>query len=206
MKRKRFEVFSSLMIAFVTICGAVTAWRASVAGIKAGDEDFDGLSAAISRQEKRILNSVTSYEHYRAFTTFYRYNDLGDQVNRSSLPDGRIESSELWGMALGLRYAFFPPKYLDQVGIFNLQRELDELWAEANALDDLNPQPHYVQADQLRDKSTILTGCLIVFATAFFFFALGQAIPGSLKYGAALLGILTTVVGIGLVLVFEFSI
>ena len=108
MKNDRFDVWTSILIAVVTICSALTVWRANAASVQAGNADFNGLSATIRAQEARIANAVTAYEHMRAFTTYYRYDVLADKIDGTESDAAAQEQSELWGLALGLQYYFFP--------------------------------------------------------------------------------------------------
>lgn len=205
MKPDRFEVFASVMIAIVSILSALTAWRANSASNEAGQADFDGISASIRAQEARIFNAIRAFEHYRAFTDYYRYNALGNQITDDAAFAAARERTEFWGLALGLQYTFFPSQYLDQEGNYDVQREIDELWAESNAFVDLNPSQHYSRADAYRAKVSNLTGSLILFAAAFFFFAVAQAIRNVLKYFFAMAGLAATLGGLCAVLVLEFA-
>lgn len=205
MDHDRFEVLTSILIAVVTICGALTAWRAGVAAIQTGDADFDGISAAIRSQEARIVNSVQAYEHLRAYTDYFRSTELRNSLEDDGSLQARREQSELSGIALGLQKSFFPSRYLDEEGNFNIERELDELWAESRSQNDLIPDPHFERADTYRDKGSLLIGSLIVFSFSFLFLTIGQAIRNRLRYFFALLGSAALLGGICSVLVFEFA-
>ncbi len=206
MKNDRFEVFTSFLIAVVTILGAITAWRASVASIHAGDADFDGLSASIRSQEERVLNSVRAYEHLRAYTAYFRYNELGYAIDASSSIHANREKSELLDIALDLQYLFFPARYLNRDGDYNLQRELEERWALSNEFKDLNPEPHFNRGDAFREKANILTLSLIIFAISFFFLALSQALNNFFRYIFAGIGCMALLGGLCAMLIFEFSV
>jgi len=207
MKPTRFEVFSSVMIAIVSIMSALTAWRANAASIQVGDADFDGTAASIRAQEARIYNSVLAYQHYHAFTTYYRYNSLGDKLFETPEIGSPRERSELWGVAHGLQYDFFNSLYLAPDGRnYDVDREIEELLAEANLTGDLNYLQHFDAADAYRMKGSYLTLTLFVFAISFFFFAVGQAIRNTLKYLFAIAGLVSMMGGICAVLVLEFMV
>ncbi|MFQ5615491.1 MAG: hypothetical protein ACE5GO_03415 [Anaerolineales bacterium] len=198
------------MIAVVTVLSAGAACLASVAGTRAGDADFDGLTAAINAQETNIVNKVTVSEHYRAYTAYRRYLDLGNLLHddaATAAPDGAAalnrQKREAWGMAMGLQYTFFPPRYLNPDGAYNTQRELGEAWAEAAQQKDLNPETHFGRASTLRTKSIALTGVLIVFAVAFWLFTLAEVTDNWLKYLFAAGGILFTLASVAAVLLLE---
>ena len=206
MKTSRFEVFSSFMIALVTIVSAITAWRANIASTQAGDADFEGIAASIRAQEAKLANGIEAFEHFQAFTTYYRYNEHGKILDDEGDPAHQRQKSDLWGLALGLQYSFFSPQYLDEIGNYDLQRELDELWADASQSDDLNPEPHFESADLFRNKASILTGTLIIFASAFFLFTVGQAVKNRLRYLFALSGVVVFGIGVLSILLFELGI
>lgn len=207
MKPSRFDIFSSVMIAVVSILSALTAWRANATSIQMGDAEFQGLSISIRAQEAQINNSILAYEHYRAFTMFLRNNAIGDKLFDNPAVDDLRERTELWGIANGLQYSFFNSLYLtpDHTG-YDVDREIDELWAEANLTGDLNYQQHFDAADAYRVKGDYLTLTLIVFAFSFFFFAVGQAIRNNLKYLFAMAGVAAMIGGVCAVLVLEFSV
>lgn len=207
MKPSSFDVFSSVMIAVVSILSALTAWRANATSIAVGDAEFDGISVSIQAQEARINNAILAYQHYRAFTTYFRYNAIGDQLFENPEIDDLRERTELWGLAHGLQYSFFNSRYLNQDHTqYDVQREIDELWAEANLTGDLNYQQHFDLAEAYQQKGDYLTLTLIVFAFSFFFFAAGQALQNSLRYLFAIAGLAAMLGGVCVVLVLEFTV
>ena len=86
-----------------------------------------------------------------------------------------------------------------------MQREIDELWAESRSLGDLNAAAHFASADIFREKGSLLTASLMVFAGSFFMLALSQAFQNRIKYLFALAGLGLLLGGICLVSVFEFG-
>src|SRR5689334_3777454 len=79
-KQGSFETIVAILIALVTVAGAIVAWRASVAADGAGDADFAGLQASLNAEETRALNYVDAYEHYGAYTAYRRYLNLGNAI------------------------------------------------------------------------------------------------------------------------------
>src|SRR5688572_27036761 len=75
-KESPFNTVVAVLIALVTVVGAVVAWRASVAADGAGDADFAGLQASLNAEQTRALNFVDAYEHYGAYVTYQRYLNL----------------------------------------------------------------------------------------------------------------------------------
>ncbi|HLF91107.1 MAG TPA: hypothetical protein VI451_19335 [Anaerolineales bacterium] len=201
MSSARFKAFASVMIAVVTVLGAAAVCLASVAANQAGNADFDGVTASIKAQEATMLSEITTYEHYRAYTTYYRYNELGNLIYDESLkPEADADritalgelQRQVWGMATGLQYNFFPPRYLNPDGTYNTQREFDEELAEAAQRDELNPDSYFQLSDSLRTKGMLFAGVLIVLAVAFWFFNAAEITNNRAKFFFAAVGILLT--------------
>src|SRR6476620_9476893 len=76
-RSQRLETVVAILIAVVTVIGALVAWRSSVADDGAGDADFAGLRASVRAEETRALNSVDAYENYGAYMNYRRYNEMG---------------------------------------------------------------------------------------------------------------------------------
>lgn len=212
MKDDRFKSFVAVLVAIVTILGAMAACLATVAGSSASDADFNGVSAAIKAQKAEVVNDVTAYEHYRAYTSYLRYEEMGNLIYDESVNSSGKDTQELanqrmeaWGLADALKIYFFPPRYVDpETGRYNLRRELDELWAEDTQADDLNAQPHFSEADLLRNRSLLLTADMIIFAIAFWFLTLAQIFENRAKYLGLVCGVLIALAGTFGILIVEF--
>lgn len=179
MKQDKFEAFVSVLIAIVTVLGAVTAGMAARASSDAGDNDFEGMSAAINAQKAEIVNQVYAYEHYRAYTSYVRYLELGNLLydpaaDRQTAALNGVKQREAWGVASGLLSSFFEGRYINPDGRYDLIRELDEAWADDAQSNDLNSLPHFNEADHMRRRAAFLTANMITFAVAFWFLTLAQ--------------------------------
>jgi hypothetical protein len=204
MSRARLKAIASVMIAVVTVFGAFAACRGSIASNESSNADFEGLVAAIRSQETRINNYVTVYEHYRAYTEYERLNELGNLVALE--PSTNILSQlqrEVRGIAQGLQFSFFPPRYLNPDGTYGIQRELDEEWALAAQQADLQPDVHFEEADAARARTGGLAITLIIFSVAFWFFTIAQAVENIIKYFAFAGGFLATFVGLAMFVLVE---
>jgi hypothetical protein len=199
-KHDHFKSNMAILVALVTILGAMAACRATVASSNASDADFEGVSAAIKAQKAEIVNEISAYEHNRAYTSYVRYLGLGgllyDEGAKSNPASFESQWKELWGLADTMKIYFFRPRYVNlENGLYDIQRELDEERADDAQFNDLNPQPHFDRSDSLRWRSAILTADLIVFAIAFWLLTLAQIIENRLKYFLAALGVLTALAG-----------
>jgi len=201
VKSETFKSYIAVMVAIVTVLGATAACLASVAVSNAGDADFAGLDASIRAQKDEIVNTISAYEHYRAFTAYTRYNELGNLLYdpnadaETNLENGALQR-EVWGMASGISSSFFNPRYINQDGQYDLTRELQEEYAQSAQNEDLNSAPYFAKSDAERNRSSFLTANMIVFAVSFWFLTLAQTTEKRIKYVWATIGILSALAGI----------
>ncbi len=201
MKNERFKSMMAVIVALVTVLGAMAACMATVAASNAGDSDFAGLEASIRAQKAESINLIYAYQHYRAFTEYSRYLELGNLLydpnvdEKTSIANGVVQR-EVWGVASGISSIFFEPRYISQDGTYDIQRELDEALAEDSQSADLNPSPYFEESDHERNRSSSLTGDMIIFAFSFWFLTVAQVTDKSIKYLWAALGILLGLSGL----------
>ncbi len=214
MQDNRFKSTMAVLVAFVSVMGAVTAYLATVAASSAGDEDFTGHNASINAQKIENVNYINTYEHYRAFGEYSHYLELGNLMydpsadEKTSIENGAIQR-EAWGIAGGLlNYGFFDPRYVSADDTYNLQRELDEAWENATLAhhNDIDPAPYYTESDRQRKRSSYFTGDMVVFAFSFWFLTLAHVTEKKIKYIWSVLGILLAVAGIAGVLIGGYGI
>lgn len=198
MKEDRFKSFVAVLVAVVTVLGATTACLAAGAVSTAGDMDFAGLDASIRAQKADIINNIKAYEHYRAFTTYKRYDQLGYLLSGD-------QQAEAWGVAAGLT-SFFTSRYINSEGQYDLERELQEEWASDAQSEDLNATPYFERSDKERSRSAFLTANMIMFAVSFWFFTVAQVTNKKIKYVWAGLGVLFSLAGIAGIVIGRFII
>lgn len=210
MNQNNFKSFIAVLTAIVTVFGATAACLASVAVSNAADADFAGLDASIRAQKAEIINHVYAYEHYRAFTNYVRYNEEGNLMydpnadEETDLRNGAIQR-EVWGIASGISSIFFSPRYINSDGQYDLERELQEAFADDAQNEELNGAPYFEDSDKYREKSSFLTSNMIVFAVSFWFLTLAQATEKKIKYAWAVIGILVGLAGIAGILIGSFT-
>mgnify|MGYP003455076139 CR=1 FL=1 len=211
MNHNKFKSFIAVLTAIVTVFGASAACLASVAVSSAADADFAGLDASIRAQKAEIINHVYAYEHYRAFTNYVRYNEEGNLMydpnadSETDIRNGAIQR-EVWGIASGISSIFFSPRYINSDGQYDLERELQEAFADDAQNAELNAAPYFEDSDKYRKKSSSLTSNMILFAFSFWFFTLAQATEKNIKYAWAGIGILIGLAGIAGIMIGSFAI
>lgn len=208
-KKDNFKSWVAVLTAVVTVLGASAACLASVAVSSAADQDFTGLDASIRAQKAEIINNVYAFEHYRAFTSYYRYNELGylmHDPNADSETDSRNAAiqQEVWGVASGISSVFFSPRYINSDGQYDLNQELQEAFAQDAQDSDLDAAPYFDESDRLRRQSSFLTADMIVLAFSFWFLTLAQATDKKIKYLWAVMGALAGLAGLGGIIIGRF--
>lgn len=200
-QENRLSTVVAILIALATVLGAIVAWRASVAADGAGDADFAGLRATVNLEETRALAAVTAYEDYRAFTSYRRYEDLGNaiveaqtQLAEAAVDDLEIQRINAHDLALA-NQQLFPNKFLNRDGSYALQREVGEIFADAAKEQDLQPTPQYAEADALRNKTNQLLLAVTILAVALVFYTLVETVAGRLQYLLVGGGLLCMVAG-----------
>jgi len=196
----RFQTFVAMLIALVTVIGAIVVWRASVAADAAGDADFAGLRAMTNVEETRALNFVNAYENYGAFTTYLRHDQLGEMMVKDQAGKGEdasvIEQRRLEARDLATaNQHLFPNRFLNRDGTYALQRQLGELWADAARAKDLNPEPQFDDAEKLRGKTLGLLGMVVLLSFGLVSFTLVEVMRGCFRYVPLALGALLMLVG-----------
>lgn len=190
-KDNRFKSSVAILVAIVTMLGATAACFSSVAVSDAGDADFAGLDSSIRAEKADIINHVNAYEHYRAYTDYVKYNELGYLLFQEN-----SDSGEVWGLADGLSFSFFNTRYLNPDGTYDLERELQEAFAQDAQEQDLNAQPYFEASDAFRNRSSFLSANMIVFAVSFWFLTLAQATEKKIKYVWLIFGIVLAIAGV----------
>jgi hypothetical protein len=208
----RLRPMVAVLIALVALWGAVVAWRAAVAADEAGDADSAGLHATLNAEQTRTLNNTTVYEHYRAYTTYLRHTELGNLLATDMEQASEEESfvldqqrAEAFDSASAIE-DFFLSQYLNRDGSYNTQRELGEAWAEAGKKKDLNPEPHFQEADRLRAKANYLVGVLIGLGLALVCYTMAEGLQPTLRmfrYGLVLAGSLAMLISVAATVAIE---
>jgi len=213
-KESRMETMVAILIAVVTVIGALVAWRASVAADGAGDADFAGLQASLNAEETQALNYVNAYEHYGAYVAYERNLNLGNAIaNDLNTAPPANEDEAFWldrqrAEAFDIARAnqdLFPNRFLNRDGTYSVQRELGEGWADAKREKDLNPDPHYTEADSLRLKTNLLLATISILGVGLVFFTLVESVGEKLRWVMLGLAIVFSVAGTLAALVVEFT-
>ncbi len=182
----------ALLIAVVSVSGAVVTWRASVSADGAGDADVAGIRATINLTETNALAAVKGYSDYASFIDYYKYHETSTQIEEqisAASTDGTEETdllnqelADTYDLTTAARMAF-PNEYLNRDGTYGLKRQTGEFVANAAREKDINPQPSFDEADALRNHTNSLLIALSVLVVALVFYTLIEATDSKkLKY------------------------
>jgi tetratricopeptide (TPR) repeat protein len=229
-----FKTFLALMIALVTIIGAVVAWRSALAGTYAGNAEDAGLLASLTREETIAINTMLANQHRTAYLLYKRYQLMAS----IAAVDGRLDTGTPEEILAKIRpiqeqfdlattgKQFFPSNYivredtpeaangesnpethiaLAEAEHYDVEREIAQGLAEAARDHDIWPDPKFAEADALRDKSVAFIATLILLAIALWFFAVAEAVDHWIKWVWAVGGILFLMIGSAAALAIEIG-
>jgi hypothetical protein len=194
----RFKDWMGVMVAIVALVTALAAWRGASAARSAGLEDYSALLASLNAEKARTLGTATAIEHLTAFTQFAINDELLSQLQRVAAAETTPERKQLLEAQLAdverlaaTNRNFFPGRYANQDGTYELDREIAELVADAEEREDLSPQPHLELAADLDLKTFSFTQVIIILSLSLLCFTIAGALHyerGWQRWSAAALG------------------
>ena len=183
----RFSTFVSILIALVSVLGAILAWRVAVASSNASSADTRGLLAEVDSADVTLQASITVFGHKAVYASFVTNKALGDAFD--SLGSNYQPVSFAFKSAAARSLDFLPRIYLDRNENFDVARDQGETAANIALNHDTNPQSQYSAGDSSRVKSLWLLGDLIWFSGALVALTLADAIRHPVRYFFLLAGI-----------------
>ncbi len=200
-KGDTFQTIVTIMIAVVSVAGALMAWQVNLVDGPAYEQA--GLRAVLNTETTRFINQAELYKNYRAYT-FYTLNDqlqgqiatdLADTPPESILKRQQAQAADL----VAVSQRFFPQRYLNRDGSYNIQRQLGEAWAQARQSTDLETQVHFNKARQARTKTSFIIVMLLGLTIALLFYTVAEGLHPArkfLRYVIALAGTLFLLVSV----------
>ena len=136
-----------------------------------GGASLQGMSASFNRQLTENISYSELYAQYRAYTTYTLNRELEEQLELAlANTTDETPAEEILLLNQELEQArrtaassrlFFSLRYLNPDGTYNRERQLGELWAQAEQQLDLDPMPHFVAADEYRSIGMRSIGLLL---------------------------------------------
>ncbi|MEL6149275.1 MAG: hypothetical protein AAFR56_06590 [Chloroflexota bacterium] len=209
-----FQTVMAVLIAVVTIVGALVAWRTAVISERAGNGDFASTSAVINTEEALTVGTARLYRNYRAYTDFVLNEQLATLLE-ADIQNATPEESALLELqavqardeAVGNR-DFFETRFLNLDGSYNTDRDLGESLADARRDLDLDPAPHIATATASRAQVAQLVSIFIVLSVALLFYSLAEAIHPArrvLRYTCAAIATVCLVFSVVATILVEFG-
>lgn len=196
------EHWTAILIAIVTVIAAVVAWRASVAADGAGDEDYDGLRAVVNVQEVQTLGTVEAYQHAQAYANYRRYSEISYSIGEELKGTTGAKQKELQEQQseadamVDSKLKMFPNKFMDRNEKYHTDSEVGEYVAAEAKTRDLDPDPHFKQAEVLRAKAENLLLRVVFMSLGLVCLTLVETFEGGARKGMLLLGVLLSLAGI----------
>jgi len=191
--RTRFKTVVSILIAAVTVAGAMVTWRISAAGGKAEAADVQGLTAALNSANTAIavstylsnnLNFYISYrQHLAAADLLEKQARVSVGAKRSGLMEAARRERNMAATSRGYvdaDYLEFDPS--DGREYFNGNRYWEAQMASERALKPLDEKPFFDSADRMREKARELVDVTIALSAALFLFVAAAAVRRRVKY------------------------
>jgi hypothetical protein len=187
--QSRLRTAVSVLIATVTVIGALVGWRISVASGATGAADSRGLEAAL-----RSANTATSISTLLAtnlsfFSQYQEHLELAtllerdlavepDPTRRRTLEDEALRERSLAENArtrVDVDYVEVDPE--NGTEYFNGNRFWEAQQAETAATQALDPAPAFADADQARTKTRDLTAVAVALSGSLFLLSAATVTP-----------------------------
>lgn len=192
----RYKNATAILLAVITVVGALVTWRASVSDDGAGDEDYAGIAATLNAEQARTLEYSEGMEDYGSFVYYERFKRAADAFEAAAEKGGASKKSlEEEATAAGdlaeANIDQFPNEFMTRKGTFSLKRDLGSKWQKALKDQDMDGESHFAEADRLRQKTWKLSAAVVVLSLALVLLTLVEIVAVGLQ--PLVLGVATLV-------------
>jgi hypothetical protein len=194
----RFKTMVAILIAIVSLAGAVVAYRITLASGAAADADVAGIVSSVNMHQARVASQADLLRDLGAYLQVRIHDLLSSDLiaERDQYPDGDPIRDRLWDEGWTETYVaesyldkiYVRPEYLRADGSYDEQAALDLNIAHWALESDLNRESHFAEADRLRSKVQRLMGVALVLAVVLVFYTLAEVISRKAKYLFVALG------------------
>lgn len=197
-KSDRFDVVVTILIALVTVFGAVIAWRASLASTAAGEAVQQGLLDTLALEEGLAGHETRLYTDMQYFVRYTQHQEVAQRLRRdeaaartrgeTALADDLAGQAQLYEGLAATQEDFFDPSYVSPDGSFDEARYLSDLQLNDDKVNGLDPAGVFSNADAYQEQAKRLVGLISLLTVALFFYTLSQITERRVKYPLAVLG------------------
>ena len=212
----RLNFWNAILIAIVTVCAALVAWRASIAEDAAGDNDYDGLRAVVNVQEATTLGTVEAFVHAQAYANYRRYDEVSTTLAEEEEEASGREATELARkrrdaeVMVDAKLKMFPNKFMERDGksgqsSYNTRREIGQYVASLSRTKDMQAAEHFEDAEHSRTKTEKLLLGVVILTFSLVFLTLVEAFEGGARKACFAGGLLLAIAGIGFSVAMEVA-
>jgi|JI10StandDraft_1071094.scaffolds.fasta_scaffold334492_2 hypothetical protein len=212
----RLNFWNAILIAIVTVCAALVAWRASISEDAAGDNDYDGLRAVVNVQEATTLGTVEAFVHAQAYANYRRYDEVSTTLAEEEEEASGREATELARkrndaeVMVDAKLKMFPNKFMERDGksgqsSYNTRREIGQYVASLSRTKDMQATEHFADAEQSRTKTEKLLLGVVILTFSLVFLTLVEAFEGGARKVCFAAGLLLAIAGIGFSVAMEVA-
>jgi hypothetical protein len=201
-----FKTLVAFLIAFVSVAGAVLAYRAALAAGDAADADIAGVISSVNLHHARAASEADLYRDLKAYLQARIHDQLGRHLaaERDQYPEADPARDLLWDQAwietqvaeAYLSRIYVNPESVRADGTYDEQAALDIAIAHRALETDLEPEVHFAEADRLRTKVQWMVGLAALLALTLLFYTLAQIITHWVKFLFLALGSGTFIVAV----------
>jgi hypothetical protein len=206
-KTDRFHTVVAILIALVTVIGAISSRRIASILDQAGGEDSAGIRAITNREDVTTRATIILTEHLDAYWAYLENRSLADSY--AALAKTNVARADLNDRADAFRVSSnhakdkIPQAYLDREGQLDQLRDLGEHIAEDAHDKDIEAQPHFGRADGYRKSAMWLFASLVLLGTCLVLLTTADAIHSWVRYVFLAAGIVSLIVALGFGLMVE---
>lgn len=178
---ERFKKAATLLIATVTLVGALVAWRISVATGAASGADAKGLAAVLQSADATTNISTNLTSDLTLFAAYDQHTELAQLLERDAKAATDVEQQAILNEQ-AMRESNIATSAIAQIDdlnyvktdtatgrrTFDSQLYLATQLADAKALKNLDYGSEFANADVKRNKARGLVGVTVLFSAALF--------------------------------------
>ncbi len=182
----RFSTFVAILIALVTVVGAVGSYRIASILDEAGGADSAGLRALTHWQDSSTKAQILAIGQQFAFAAYKETNSLADSYDDLASANAGSTDLSLYGDAFRSESYHAQSKLdssaVDRDGNLNIWRFIASHVARDQRDTDMESEPHFVRADVERQLAMWLYATLGLFGVVLILLTLSEAFQNWLRF------------------------
>lgn len=181
-----FGTVVAILIALVSVVGAITAWRVATRLDDAGGADSAGIRATTNKEDITTQATILLNQHLSAFAAYEENKSLADAYDALAQSDAKqanlADYASMFRYAANQAWDAIPESYIDRAGELDRQRDLGEHIAEYARNREIDAQPHFDRADTSRVSAMWLFATIMLDGVVLILLTTADAIGNWLRY------------------------